>query len=189
MRQPGIVGLHSVTTINALHFAFTATGNEETRQLMLLQAAAFMVMFRRAMVQRGPALAQFAMDTLERLDPTLQGPQAIEEILTDMSNNRVNAARKIVGYCTTTPLVPGLSVDGGDAAADLQQGPRFARLQVQLVGAGRLLSHVAGLAQSFSGDGAFYFKGPRTPLRFDPPRPGGADSVTTAITCRFIGSR
>ena len=32
MRQPGIVGLHCVTTINALHFAYQTTGNDETRR-------------------------------------------------------------------------------------------------------------------------------------------------------------
>src|SRR5262249_33203341 len=50
MRQPGIVGLHCVTTVNALHYAYQATGNDETRRLMLLQAAAFLPMFREAMV-------------------------------------------------------------------------------------------------------------------------------------------
>jgi len=71
MRQPGIVGLHSVTTINALHFAFTATGNEETRQLMLLQAAPSCNV-PACHGARGPALRNLQVDTLERLDPTLQ---------------------------------------------------------------------------------------------------------------------
>ncbi len=55
MRQPGIVGLHTITTVNALHFAYETTGSDLTRRLMLLQAAAFLPMFRQAMVQRGGA--------------------------------------------------------------------------------------------------------------------------------------
>ena len=42
MRQPGIVGLHYVTSINALHFAYQTSSNDETRRMMLLQAAAFL---------------------------------------------------------------------------------------------------------------------------------------------------
>ena len=57
MRQPGIVGLHCVTTANALHFAYGHTGNDETRRMMLLQAAAFLPMFRKAMAGRGTKLA------------------------------------------------------------------------------------------------------------------------------------
>ena len=49
MRQPGIVALHAVTTTNALHYAYQASGNDETRRLLLLQNAAFLPMFRAAM--------------------------------------------------------------------------------------------------------------------------------------------
>ena len=100
MRQPGIVGVHCVTSINALHFAYEATGNDETRQLMLLQAPAFLVMFRQAMAGRGQ-LRNLQVDTLERLDPTAQGAQAIQEVLTDVSGDKVRAARKILGLLHT----------------------------------------------------------------------------------------
>src|SRR5438105_1814336 len=33
MQQPGIVGIHCVTSVNALHYAFEASGNDETRRL------------------------------------------------------------------------------------------------------------------------------------------------------------
>src|SRR5262249_20735012 len=39
MRQPGIVGLHCVTSTNALHYAYTASGNDETRRMLMLQTA------------------------------------------------------------------------------------------------------------------------------------------------------
>ncbi len=53
MRQPGIVGLHTLTTLNALHYAARTTGNANLRTLLMLQAAAFLPMFRDAMKARG----------------------------------------------------------------------------------------------------------------------------------------
>ena len=46
MRQPGIVGLHTVTTINAMHFAYTAMGNDETRQLPVVAGGGVPAAFR-----------------------------------------------------------------------------------------------------------------------------------------------
>src|SRR5579885_114719 len=54
MRRPGIGGLHTVTTMNALHYAFTASGNDETRRLAMLQGAAFLPMFREFCERRDP---------------------------------------------------------------------------------------------------------------------------------------
>src|SRR5439155_25663283 len=53
MRQPGIVALHSLTSLNALHHAYQTTGVDETRKVLLLQAAAFVPLFREAMKGRG----------------------------------------------------------------------------------------------------------------------------------------
>src|SRR5690606_26290190 len=53
MRQPGIVALHSVTTTNAMRYAFATSGQESTRKFMLLQNASFLSHFREAAEQRG----------------------------------------------------------------------------------------------------------------------------------------
>src|SRR5437764_7494701 len=53
LRQPGIVSLHAVTSTNALHFAYEASGDDLTRRLLLLQNAAFLTLFRGAMGDRG----------------------------------------------------------------------------------------------------------------------------------------
>ncbi|MGL4550424.1 MAG: hypothetical protein ACRC33_04490, partial [Gemmataceae bacterium] len=52
-RQPGIVGLHCVTTVNALHHGYQSSGDEATRRFLMLQAASFLAMFRDAMKGRG----------------------------------------------------------------------------------------------------------------------------------------
>src|SRR4029078_11530489 len=63
MRQPGIVGVHCVTSVNALHQAYLMTGSDMTRRLMVLQAAAFLGLFRKAMLGRGE-LADRRLDAL-----------------------------------------------------------------------------------------------------------------------------
>jgi hypothetical protein len=117
MRQPGIVGIHCVTSVNALHFAYRASANDETRRLLMLQAAAFLPMFRQAMMGRGRLRDDVRIDTLERAEVQARGPAAVEEIFADVSRDRMQAARK-----TLTVL-----------AADRDSAAR------QLMAAGRLL--------------------------------------------------
>jgi hypothetical protein len=97
MRQPGIVGVHCVTSANALYFAYQNSANDETRRLMLLQAAAFMPMFRQAMGGRGRLRDDIRLDTLERLEPTARGAGAVEEVFAEVSRDRMSAARKALG--------------------------------------------------------------------------------------------
>jgi len=96
MRQPGIVGIHCVTSANALHYGYQTTENDETRQLLMLQTAAFLPMFRRNMQGRGQ-LRDLRIDRLESLETTARGPEAVEEIFADVSNDKMTAARKTLG--------------------------------------------------------------------------------------------
>jgi hypothetical protein len=93
MRQPGIVGLHCGTTVNALYYAYQTSENDETRRLLMLQGAAFLPMFRQAMQGRG-RLQDLRLDTLQPLALNGRGPAAIEEIYADVSRDRMAAARK-----------------------------------------------------------------------------------------------
>ncbi|MBX6316276.1 MAG: twin-arginine translocation signal domain-containing protein, partial [Isosphaeraceae bacterium] len=52
VRQPGIVSLHAATSTNALHFAYQASSDDQTRRFLLLQNAAFLPLFREAMAGR-----------------------------------------------------------------------------------------------------------------------------------------
>ncbi len=52
MRQPGILGIHTVTSTNALHYAFRTAVDPETRLLMLLHGVAWMGQFRQSMEGR-----------------------------------------------------------------------------------------------------------------------------------------
>jgi hypothetical protein len=113
MRQPGIVGLHCVTSVNALHFACQNSGNDETRRMMMLQAAAFLTMFRGRM-QQG-RMADLSLDRLEPLQLDNRGPGAVEEIFAEINRDRVRAARKTLAL---------LSDDRADGARALMTAAR-----------------------------------------------------------------
>jgi len=70
----------------------------------MLQAAAFLPMFRKFMQGRGN-LSALHLDDLHAADVTAHGPAAIEEVLTDISSDRLTAARK------TLALVENKRVD------------------------------------------------------------------------------
>jgi hypothetical protein len=97
LRQPGIVSLHAVTTTNALHLACQASGDDQTRRLLMLQNAAFLPLFRSAMTGRGK-VREAQIDQLEPAASTAAGPPAIEEIFADASRDRMAAARKALAY-------------------------------------------------------------------------------------------
>jgi hypothetical protein len=96
MRQPGIVALHSVTSTNALHFAYQESGNDETRRLLLLQNAAFVIMFRDAMRGRG-GVKEVTIDQLSSADGPADS-HGIDDIFADLGKNPMTAARSMLRY-------------------------------------------------------------------------------------------
>jgi len=105
MRKPGIVSLHSVTSSNALRYAYEQTGNDETRRWLLLQNAAFVTLFRKELLQREKVdrLPQLSIDKLEALSPKASGPEAIGEIFAELAKDRAGAAKKVLGYLKDHP--------------------------------------------------------------------------------------
>jgi hypothetical protein len=102
MRSPGIVGVHCVTSANALHQAYSLTGNDETRRLVLLQAASFMPLFRKAL---GNKLADVRVDKLEKVEPKGKGAEAVEDIFAyaDAGKEGVSAAKKALAFLEANP--------------------------------------------------------------------------------------
>jgi hypothetical protein len=98
VRQPGIVALHSVTTTNALHYAYRQAQQDSTKRLLLLQNAAFLPMFRQSMHGRG-RVGDFAVDQMVPITTELEADAAIDDIFADVSGDRMAAARKTLGYC------------------------------------------------------------------------------------------
>ena len=104
MRQPGIVGLHTLTTLNALHYAFqTTTGDDHhTRWMLLLQAASFLPLFREAMTSRGK-VGDARIDQLGVEVPNDPIPVKFEGIFPTLSKDKLAAARLAADYLRTTP--------------------------------------------------------------------------------------
>ncbi len=98
-QQPGIISLHSLTSANALRFAFDATGDDDTRKMLLLQNAAFLPAFREAAKRRG-AIGDFRILDLA---PSTQAASSepLADILATISSDKKQAAGKILGYAET----------------------------------------------------------------------------------------
>lgn len=98
MRQPGIIGLHTLTAANALRYAYDTSGDDQTRLLMLFQACAFLPLFRQSAQGRG-ALRDLSIEKLEPQEPAGGGaPESLEEIFADVSADRAKAAAKTLGF-------------------------------------------------------------------------------------------
>lgn len=93
MRQPGIIGIHCVTSTNALHYAYQTSASDETRRLLMLQAASFLPMFRQFMMGRGK-LADVKIDKLEKAEVKSDPREAVEEIFNTVGKDRLLAARQ-----------------------------------------------------------------------------------------------
>lgn len=100
MKQPGIVGLHTLTTTNALAFGYQTTASDETRRYLMLQAASFLPMFRARM---GNLPNVPRIDALEAVPVAGQGQAAIDDIFTTLSSDKLGAARKAYGLLQNQP--------------------------------------------------------------------------------------
>ncbi|MGH7947576.1 MAG: hypothetical protein ACREF9_21595, partial [Opitutaceae bacterium] len=96
MQRPGIATLHAVTTTNALHYAFHNTTQDDTRRFLLLQAAAFIPLFRATAGLRAPA--GIAIDEFEPIAPSSDDPGIVDEIFADASRDKLLAAKKTLGW-------------------------------------------------------------------------------------------
>ena len=59
IRKPDILAIHAVTSANALHFIYGASGDDTTRRLALLQAVGWQPLFRdRIKPKDAPVIAK-----------------------------------------------------------------------------------------------------------------------------------
>ena len=93
MQQPGIIGLHSLTTANALYFAYAQCGDDATRRMLLLQALAFVPMFRRSALQRGKVSEQTLDSLFDATSDT--APGSLEQVFTDVGKRPMDASRGV----------------------------------------------------------------------------------------------
>jgi hypothetical protein len=95
LKQSGIISVHANTSVNALHYAYRHQDDPRARRLLLLQAAAFLPLFRDLL---GGERRHLRVDTLEALDQEADPGSTLEDIFATVSHDRVDAARKTLGY-------------------------------------------------------------------------------------------
>jgi hypothetical protein len=105
MRQPGIVGLHTLTTTNALHYAYNTVTDDHARRMLLLQNIAFLPMFREAMKARGKVqptklleLEPLETKRVEKSGTDKPAAETVAQIFGTVSSDRMQAARQTLAY-------------------------------------------------------------------------------------------
>jgi len=96
MHSPGIVAIHATTATNALHYIFTASGDDTTRKLALLQAVGWQPMYRG----RTKLTDADGIDAL-KVDPAIaisNADESVAEIFTTINEDRKKAAAKAQSY-------------------------------------------------------------------------------------------
>jgi hypothetical protein len=96
MRKTNILTLHSVTSSNALRFAFETAEDPQTRLMVLLQNAAFVPLFRQAVGKMGTV----EVDQFE----AAAGDEkpSVDDIFATATHDRMGAARKALSYLDQT---------------------------------------------------------------------------------------
>lgn len=98
MRQPGIFGIHTVTSSNALHYAFRHCGPPEQRLLLLLQGVGWMVQFHQFMQRQPAGLGPADLLKLEPAPIPEHPAEAAASILSKVGRAPANAAREAMGF-------------------------------------------------------------------------------------------
>lgn len=99
MQAPGILSLHATTFTNGVHYAWQHCRDERTRQMLLLQNAAFMPLFRGSAKDKG-----IRIDALEPMELKNEGDAALTEIFEDVSSkDKLIASRKMLAWLKANP--------------------------------------------------------------------------------------
>ncbi len=95
LRKSGIISVHANTTVHAMHYAYRTAVNSDTRALQLLQCASFMPGFRDLLPKRQ---RNIDIDQLQPLPLDNANDHPLDEIFANVSDNRMLATRKVLGY-------------------------------------------------------------------------------------------
>jgi hypothetical protein len=96
MQNPNIIAVHATTATNALHFIFTACGDDRTRRLALLQAVGWQPMYRARSKPPNSTPIDALKPGTDVSDSS--GVEAVADIFTTINNDRNQAAAKAMAY-------------------------------------------------------------------------------------------
>jgi hypothetical protein len=103
MQQPGIYGIHTVTSVNGLRYAYETCADPETRLVLLLQGVGWMCQFRNFMASRPQGLQDVDITKLQPSTIDEQPAAAAENILAAISTNRTDAAAQALAFAQKHP--------------------------------------------------------------------------------------
>ena len=95
IHHPNIISLHAVTTSNAMRYAFSASEDDHTRRMLMLQNAAFLPLFRDA---SGSANEKTQIEEFESKPIKATGDGAVTEIFSGAGDDRATGAAKALAY-------------------------------------------------------------------------------------------
>ncbi len=96
MRQPGIPGIHAVTSVNGLRFAYERSDNAQTKLLMLLQGVGWMGQFRNFIKPEKDR--DVRIDAIASADIPADAGEAAESIYASLTDDRDAAAQMAFAY-------------------------------------------------------------------------------------------
>jgi len=95
MRQPGIIGLHGLTTANAVRFIYDTTQDATLKKKLLLQACSFNPYFIESAQSRG----RLSDASVKKWDEQQTGLQpSLDSMLTAISQDRMLASHQVYDY-------------------------------------------------------------------------------------------
>jgi hypothetical protein len=96
MQSPGIIAVHATTATNALHYIYSASGDDLTRRLALLQAVGWQPMYRG----RSKPEKTTPIDSLKPAAAvsTPSAEEAVAEVFTAINQDRHEAGDKAISY-------------------------------------------------------------------------------------------
>jgi len=95
IRKTGIGTLHSVTSSNALRYAYEACGDAKTRLLLLLQNAAFVTLFRNG-------AGKMPETWIDQIAPAEGDKVGVEAVFDRAPGDRAEGARRALAYLKQT---------------------------------------------------------------------------------------
>ncbi len=103
MRQPGIYGIHTVTSVNGLRYAYETAADPQTRLLLLLQGVGWMGQFQRFMATKNNGLQPRRITDLESAKIATDPVKAMDEILALVGKDTPSAAAKAMTFARQHP--------------------------------------------------------------------------------------
>ena len=103
MRQPGIFGIHTVTSVSALRYAYDTAQQRETRALILLQAAGWMCQFRQFMASQQAGLNDVAIDALPTVEIPGSARDTCQQIFSEIGVSPAEAASRALSFAERYP--------------------------------------------------------------------------------------